>query len=100
MATFDDNIKTIETAVYGKEMRPAISEALTQSRDAVKIMMGAVNQLNARIDNLPSGGGGTVDPDNPDIPPQNYSPVYIFKVTPVVDGIISNTYGIGEATII
>lgn len=72
MATFQDNIKTIETAVYGKEMRPAISEALTQGWDAVKVMMGAVDQLNARVDALPSGGGsgggGTVDPDNPDTP--------------------------------
>lgn len=58
MATFQDNINTIQTATYGKEMRPAISEALTQSWDAVNIMMGAVDHLNARVDALAGGGSG------------------------------------------
>lgn len=63
MATFDDNIKTIQTAIYGKEMRPAISEALTKSWSAILSMMDSVEQLNTRVNNLPTGGGE--DPDKP-----------------------------------
>lgn len=97
MATFKDNVQIIQTATYGKEMRPAISEALTQSWDAVQIMMRAVDQLNSRIDSLPNGGGGTDDPDNPG--PTSGS-VYVFRVIQAIDGVVSSKDQIGDATII
>lgn len=58
MATFQDNITTIQTAVYGKEMRPAISEALTQSWAEVINMAKSVDRLSKRIDALTGESGG------------------------------------------
>lgn len=99
MPTLEDNIQIIQTSIYGKEMRPAISEALTQSWNNVKSMMSEVDRLNARIDALPYPGGGSgVDPDKPDS--QIDGSVYIFKVNFVADGIISYYSHIGDATLI
>lgn len=96
MATFQDNINTINTAVYGKEMRPAISEALTQSWNAVKIMMGSVDQLNARIDSLPSGGGSPEDPDKPmdPIPTGSY---IVSDTIECFDGVITELVAVDNA---
>lgn len=95
MPTFQDNIKTIETAVYGKDMRPAISEALTQGWDAVKIMMGAVDQLNSRIDSL--SGGGTVDPDNPDQPIPSYGCYVAADAALMIGGATTPLSAVGDA---
>lgn len=58
--SFYDDVYTIKNATYGKEIRPAISNALTASWDAVNAMMEHVDSLNARVDAL-TGGGGSGD---------------------------------------
>lgn len=55
---FSENIHIIETAVYGKDMRPAIAEALREANGAIIAMTGWVNDLNARIDGLSGAGSG------------------------------------------
>lgn len=65
MPSFIENINTILGAVYGKEMRPAIAEALIQSKGAVTSLNDLVNNLNSRVDAL-SGGGTTPDPGGGD----------------------------------
>lgn len=95
MATFQDNVKTIQTATYGKEMRPAISEALTQSWDAVKIMMRAVDQLNERIDALPDPGGGSGGDSGGDSPSGSY---VISDAIRCIDGAVTPFVSAGDAT--
>lgn len=68
MATFLDNLNIIETAVYGKEMRPAIKEALLQSKEYADSVVTKIETLNKRVDALSSSGGGGEIPDNPDDP--------------------------------
>lgn len=58
MATLGEYIRIIRTAIYGKEMRPAIYNALIQSWSDVMAMEKSVDDLNKRIDAL-SGGGGS-----------------------------------------
>lgn len=71
MATLQDNVKIIQNAIYGKEMRPAIVEALNQSWGTVQVMMNAVDHLNARVDALNGGDPGGGIPSDMDelIPP-------------------------------
>lgn len=101
MPTFQDNIKTIQTAIYGKEMRPAISEALTQSWNNVMAMESSVEELNKRVDNLPSGGGGsggggTVDPNKPDVPTEACG-VIVDDIIICVDSAITPLSAVGDA---
>lgn len=67
MATLQEDINIINTAVYGKEMRPAISDAITQSWNAVKAMESRVDKLRKRVDDL-YGEGDVIDYDTIDIP--------------------------------
>lgn len=62
MPTLKDDIEIIKTSVYGKEMRPAISDALTQSWSNMKSLIGAVDSLNARVDAIVDGGGDKPEP--------------------------------------
>lgn len=65
MATFVDNLSIIETAVYGKEMRPAIKEALLQSKEYADAITSKITALNKRVDELSGSGGGGDTPDDP-----------------------------------
>lgn len=93
MATFLDDIKIIETAVYGKEMRPAIAEALTQSWDAVGMMTGMVERLNERVDSLINA-----EPDNPDGPVQPTNGCTIVGSSVILkSGLTTPLIAIGDA---
>lgn len=92
---FVDDVVTIQTATYGKEMRPAIASALMASWGAINAMMDNVNELNARVDSLPSGGGSSDPPDNPggSTTGNNFSGIAYSSI----DAIIFNTIVAGEA---
>lgn len=73
MPTFQENIKTIETAVYGKEMRPAIKEALERTKIDIDNMIIQVNDLNKRVDEALREPGEDPDkPDQPTVPTGSY----------------------------
>lgn len=96
MPTFDDNIKTIKNAVYGKEMRPAIAEALNQSKDTLEIMISAVDSLGKRVDSLPGGGGDSPDPGGGGDSP---SGCYIVNdAIRSIDGSVTDFVSAGDAT--
>lgn len=76
MPSFIENINTILGAVYGKEMRPAIAEALIQSNGNMKSMTDLITNLNSRVDALSGGGtdpggdsGGGIPIDFGDVKP-------------------------------
>lgn len=95
MATLEEDIEIIKTAVYGKEMRPAISDALTQSWAAVEDMIKSVDRLNERVDSLPGSGG-----DDPDTPPSQSDPDAVLVLSRVIDSFLSTTDSVGIATLI
>lgn len=95
MATFVDDIKIIETAVYGKEMRPAIVDALTKAKNQISDLLQQSNDLNLRVKELEDDGGGGDKPD----PGQTGGSV-IFHADRVIGVLVSRTAAIGPATLI
>lgn len=90
MPNFIENINIIETAIYGKEMRPAIKEALLQSRDMVEKLSSKADKLNSRLDALSGGGGDDGD--------EGGGAVVIETITPpiiVVYGASTQTGSVG-----
>lgn len=73
---FIDDVITIEKAVYGKDMRFAIANALMASHGALTAMMENVDELKVRVDALPSGGETPDDPGSADQPPATGCMVY------------------------
>lgn len=86
MASMPENLLTISKAVYGKEMRPAIIDALSQSWDQVKTMISEVDALSARVDALPD-----VEPDNPDTPDVPVQPTGSSSIRATVIQIMNGT---------
>lgn len=65
MATFDENLYTIKNAVYGKEMRPAIAEALNEHNAMITILGSAVSMLEEQVNSLSPSEPGTPGPSYP-----------------------------------
>lgn len=100
MPSFEENINTIGTAVYGKEMRPAIKEALLQSQESVSIMDQKIDALQKQIDAITGGGGGGgEEPDPPDTPdtPSSASGDIVGHVIGIFGGNYTNACYAGQA---
>lgn len=95
MATFMENIKTIETAVYGKEMRPAIVEALMTARNQISDLTEQSKEILQRVDGLVDDGGGGDKPDS-----EQTSGSIISRASIAVNAVVSRTHAIGPATLI
>lgn len=91
MPTFQENIKTIETAIYGKEMRPAIKEALEQTKIDIDNMITQVNDLNKRVDEALKEPGSPDDPDQPDQPTVHTGSYVIGDATICADRVFTET---------
>lgn len=93
MAEFLENIATIRRAIYGKEMRPAIYEALLQDWEAVNTMTTAVDTLNSRIDSLPNNGGTPGQGGSGTLPGNAVPPtILVYSAETVLEDVGVMTY--------
>lgn len=100
MPTFPENIDIIDTAIYGKEMRPAIKEALIQTKDLISSMVVKFEDLQKRVDDLSGGGGSPDNPDEPVDPDQPVTPAGSYIVADIIecyDGVITELVAVDNA---